>query len=92
MELQTKKFYLVWFARKKIAKSGDCTIASYMRKTQTIYSNFFKPKIFNFLCTIYSLSFNGKQFLFFVERGKNTRKKVKEVMGKQHGKQFVNFS
>jgi hypothetical protein len=50
MELQTKKFYLVWFARKKIAKSGIATDASlhHMRKTRTIYLNFRTKKFETF--------------------------------------------
>jgi hypothetical protein len=55
MELQTKKFYLVWFARKKIPKSVIATNAPlhHMRKTRTIYSNFFEPK--NFKLSVYNL-------------------------------------
>jgi hypothetical protein len=43
----------------------------HMRKTRAIYSNFSNQQILNILYTTYSLNFNGKQFLFFVERGKN---------------------
>jgi hypothetical protein len=72
-----KKFYLVWFARKKIAKLVMATNATlhHMRKTQMIFSNFFVPKIFK-LSVFYSLSFNGTQFLFFAARGKISRKKI----------------
>jgi hypothetical protein len=75
MEVQTKKFYPVWFARKKIAKSVIATPLHHRKKTRTIYSNFFEPK--NFKLSVYNLliEFKGKQFLIFVERGKISRKK-----------------
>jgi hypothetical protein len=51
-----KKIYLDWFARKKNRKVGDgdrCNIASYEKKTKTIYSNFFEPKFFKL--SVYNL-------------------------------------
>jgi len=49
----------------------------HMRKTQAIYLNFFEPKNFKLsVYNLYSLIFNGKQFLFFVERDKIWRKKL----------------
>jgi hypothetical protein len=101
-----KKIYLVWFARKKIAKSviASDALLHYMRQTRTIFSKFSNQKFFYTFCvcslpqklsgvwlwnsrkidtfcgrehTICSLSFNGKQFLFFVEWGKISRKELK---------------
>jgi hypothetical protein len=48
MELQTKKFISFGSPAKKIVKlvmAADATL-NHMRKTQTIYTNFFLPKIF----------------------------------------------
>jgi hypothetical protein len=60
---------------KKIAKLVMATDATlhHMRSFTQIFSN---QKILNFLCTICSLSFNGKQYLFFVEWSKILRKKL----------------
>jgi hypothetical protein len=60
-------------------RDGDrCNIASYKKNKETkdLLKIYFNQKILNFLCTIESLSFNGKEFLFFVERGKVSRKKL----------------
>jgi hypothetical protein len=46
-------------------------ILHHMRKTPRFIQKFSNQKLLNFLCAIYSLIFNGKQF---VERGKIRRK------------------
>jgi hypothetical protein len=77
MELKTKKDLSDLVCPQKNRKFGDCdrcTIASYEKKHERFTQNFSNQKILNILCTIYSLSFNGKQFLFFVERGKISSK------------------
>jgi hypothetical protein len=77
MELQTKKFYLVWFARKK-KKFGDdnrCNFASY-EKNKRFTQIFSNQKILNFLYTIYThcVLMENKFFIFYL-MGKNLKKK-----------------
>jgi hypothetical protein len=73
MQIQTKKSRLVCPKNHKIGDNDRCNIPS-LEKNTTKLSKFYVPKYF-MVSVHYLLSFNGKQFLFFAERGTMSRKK-----------------
>jgi guanylate kinase len=57
--------------KKKSVMATEMQHLHHMRKTRERFTQIISnQKILKFLCKICSLTFNGKQFLFFVERGK----------------------